>query len=149
MTNTPRPMQVVRPRTGVARGDHGTFTDPVAPQSERPAAGSSRPDPDVSESTTADLRAAGSRTTSTAASSKANYDARGKIIWRGVDDETYGKLRAMYREQLRREDGIDGWSEWGRYVLQRMVAEYETRHGELDPTAHVALRSGRPPRMPR
>jgi hypothetical protein len=78
------------------------------------------------------------------AAAKAAYDAKPKIIFRGVDEELYFKLRAIYKHQLRSADGVEGWSEFGREVLLRgFVAQYERDHGPMAGGEEVRLPSGR------
>lgn len=157
----PQPMKVRR-RDGVKRGDHGTY---VAPEThadtdaggdtdtitEAPAAGADRAAAESRSRQRANERR--SQVDKTSASSitpgqrqsKAAYDARPKVIFRGVSQETYLKLRAMYRRQLRDDDGVLGWSEWGRYILDGVVALEEQQHGELDTAVAVDLPVGQPP----
>lgn len=156
----PQPMKVRR-RGGAKRGDHGTY---VAPEThsdtdaggdtdtitETAAAGAGRAAAETRSRQRGDgRRSRADETTSTITpgqrQSKANYDARPKVIFRGVSQDTYLKLRAMYRRQLRDDDGVLGWSEWGRYILDGVVALEEKRHGELDTAVEIALPVGQPP----
>lgn len=65
------------------------------------------------------------------------------MIVRGVDQEVYYKLRAIYKHQLRSPDGIEGWSEFGRQLLSDYVDQYEAQHGEMTGGEDVELPPGR------
>lgn len=142
---TPQPMTVRR--GGTKRGDHGSFIAPVAPPAaETPSdtigAGSVRAG--ASRTRRAVERGSASATTMDAtARAKAAYDAKPKVIFRGVDEEIADKLKAIYKAQLHSPEGIEGWSEWGRTVLADFVADYERRHGPVSGGEAVALRAGR------
>jgi hypothetical protein len=147
MTSNPQPLQVRR-RGGAKRGDHGSYVAPEASESaEAPA--SPAPSASIGTDTTRSGRSRGRRAvgrpvTDAAAAAKAAYDAKPKVIFRGVDEETYYKLRAIYKHQLRSPDGIEGWSEFGRaVVLQQFVDQYEKEHGEMTGGEHVELPAGR------
>ncbi len=139
---SPQPMQLRR-RGGAKRGDHGSYVAPTEP--------SDVPTPsDHSESIGTDhSRSAANRgaqpeiTSSATARAKAAYDAKPKVIFRGVDEEVDAKLRAIYKHQLHQPGGVEGWSEWGRTVLEEFVAQYEQRHGAMAGGESVQLRPGR------
>jgi hypothetical protein len=77
------------------------------------------------------------------ARAKAAYDAKPKVTFRAVDEETVGRLKAMYKHQLHKPGGIEGWSEWGRSLLEQIVDRYEQTNGPLPTGQDVQLRRGR------
>jgi hypothetical protein len=151
MTSSPQPMQMRR-RGGAKRGDHGSFvgadatqagpTEPAATPTASGAIGT-----DSTRSTTEPAapprRRVAKPVADATAAAKAAYDARPKVIFRGVDEETYYKLRAIYKHQLRSADGIEGWSEFGRHLLSHYVDQYEQAHGEMTGGETVELPPGR------
>lgn len=143
---TAQPMSLRR--GGAKRGSHGTILTPVSadptpsesigtdtPRTERPATRA------ASSSTLRQTAAA--PVGDAAARAKAAYDAKPKVIFRGVDKEIADKLQAIYKHQLHQPGGVEGWSEWGRILLRDLVAQYEKKHGAVEVT-DVKLRSGRP-----
>lgn len=146
----PQPMKLRR--GGAKRGDHGSYVTPE-PQAEAgpPTSGDNAPAPEPSRSIGTDTprsvtrtRRVGKSITPAAAAAKAAYDAKPKVIFRGVDEDVYYKLRAIYKHQLRSADGIEGWSEFGRaVVLQSFVDQYEQVHGEMAGGEDVELPTGR------
>lgn len=150
MTSSPQPM-TVRRRGGAKRGDHGSFVgaEPTQAVAQEPAVGADTSGTIGTDNTRSARAVAGRRratkpATDATAAAKAAYDARPKVIFRGVDEETYYKLRAIYKHQLRSADGVEGWSEFGRaVVLQRFVEQYEQVHGEMTGGEAVELPSGR------
>jgi len=80
-----------------------------------------------------------------AARAKAAYDARPKVVFRGVDQEVNDKLRAIYKHQLHQRGGVEGWSEWGRTVLEGYIGDYERVHGAVPVELMGPLRAGRRP----
>ncbi len=147
----PQPMKLGR--GGAKRGDHGSYVTPE-PQAEAglPAAAADPGSaPELSRSIGTDTprsvtrtRRVGKSITPAAAAAKAAYDAKPKVIFRGVDEDVYYKLRAIYKHQLRSADGIEGWSEFGRaVVLQTFVDQYEQAHGEMAGGEDVELPTGR------
>ena len=74
---------------------------------------------------------------------EAAYDAKPKFIVRGVDDDVYYALRAIYKHQLHSPDGIEGWSEFGRHLLRDYVDQYEKQHGDMTGGEDVELPPGR------
>lgn len=142
MTSSPQPMQVTR-RRGAKRGDHGTYVTTVAGDTTA-ATPSGVIGSDNPRSTNPSRRRVPKPTTDAAAAAKAAYDARPKVIFRGVDEDLYYKLRAIYKDQLHRPGGIEGWSEFGREVLLRQfVDQYEQAHGEMSGGEDVELPAGR------
>lgn len=151
MTSAPQPLQVRR-RGGAKRGDHGTYvtpetTAPAAEPSSTPSTAASEPSGSIGtdrpRSAGARGRRVGKPITDAAAAAKAAYDAKPKVIVRGVDEDVYFKLRAIYKHQLRSADGIEGWSEFGRQLLRDYVEEYEDAHGEMTGGEDVELPPGR------
>lgn len=146
MTSNPQPLQVRR-RGGAKRGEHGSYVAPEAPEApETPVA----PTPSASIGTdtprsgrTPGRRTVGKPVTDAAAAAKAAYDAKPKVIVRGVDEDVYYKLRAIYKHQLRTPEGIEGWSEFGRQLLRDFVDQYEKQHGEMTGGEDVELPAGR------
>jgi hypothetical protein len=144
MTSTPQPMAVRR--GGAKRGEHGSYVAPVtAPPAEVPEP-SDRIGADTPRPVTAPAR--GRRTVTptpsdAAARAKAVYDAKPKVIFRAVDEDTAYKLKAMYQDQLRKPGGIEGYSEWGRAVLKQLVDQYEQANGPLPNGQDIRLRPGR------
>jgi len=149
MTSNPQPMQVRR--GGAKRGEHGTYVAPAATAAGPPPA--SRPAPRSEPIGTDSARTSGGRSRVKAAApisdatarAKAAYDAKPKVIFRGVDEEINAKLRAIYKHQLHQAGGVEGWSEWGRGVLQQIVDQYEQVHGEMTGGEDVHLQPGRTP----
>ena len=160
----PQPMKVRRrsgPKSGAKRGDHGRYVALGSPTPADPVAAMSTDDLVAGDADrSADEHSARARTaqrrepaaTTTAKppspaqrQSKADYDARPKVIFRGVSQDTYLKLRAMYRRQLGDKDGVLGWSEWGWHILDGVVAQEEQQRGELDTDVDIELPVGRPP----
>jgi hypothetical protein len=126
-------------RRGARRGDHGTFITPHDGSPSEPVA------PIGTDTTRTTPNEPQTRQSSDAtARAKAAYDRRPKVIFRGVDQATYDKLRAIYKHQLHQPGGIEGWSEWGRQLLATFVTQYEQDHGELLSAGSVLLPSGRP-----
>jgi hypothetical protein len=148
MTSSPQPLQVRR-RRGAKRGDHGSYVAPETTPPARPRPEPSAPEPsgsigtDGHRTTAARARRGGKPITEGAAAAKAAYDAKPKVIVRGVDEDVYFKLRAIYKHQLRRPDGIEGWSEFGRQLLRDYVERYEQAHGEMTGGENVKLPAGR------
>lgn len=149
MTN-PQPMQVRR-RGGAKRGDHGTYVAPTAPPAATPAtktptlsasSGSIGSDVSVPASGRRPRRVARPVTDAQAAA-RAAYDAKPKVIVRGVEEDVYYKLRAIYKHQLRTPEGIEGWSEFGRQLLRDYVEGYEQAHGAMSGGENVELPPGR------
>lgn len=156
---SPQPMQLRR--GGARRGDHGTFVSAeqrVPTTESEPSASAamadkhSKPDvlgaaPELESIQRAVSVLNGSDDTGTASSAlaraKAAYDAKPKVIFRGIDAETNDKLRGIYKHQLHRPGGIEGWSEWGRSVLAQFVADYEAEHGTVEIETASRLRPGR------
>lgn len=146
----PQPMKLRR--GGAKRGDHGSYVAPE-PQAEpgRRTSADNAPAPEPSRSIGTDTprsvtrtRRVGASITPAAAAAKAAYDAKPKVIFRGVDEDVYYKLRAIYKHQLRSADGVEGWSEFGRaVVLQAFVDQYEQVHGEMAGGEDVELPTGR------
>ena len=141
---SPQPMQMRR-RGGAKRGDHGSY---VAGEPDQPTSAASAPaaavGADATRPAAAGRRRVGKPITEAAAAAKAAYDAKPKVIFRGVDEELYFKLRAIYKHQLRNADGIEGWSEFGRaVVLQQFVDQYEQVHGRMVGGEDVKLPPGR------
>ena len=147
---SPQPLQVRR-RGGAKRGDHGSYVTAEPPESaETPTAAPtpSVPSASIGADTARSGRTRGRRTvgapvTDAAAAAKAAYDAKPKVIVRGVDEDVYYKLRAIYKHQLRTPDGIEGWSEFGRQLLRDYVDQYEHEHGEMTGGENVELPAGR------
>jgi hypothetical protein len=143
----PQPMQVRR-RGGATRGDHGSYVAPTVPPTA-PATPASTP-ADSSSAIGPDVPAGRSPRRSRAAAvsdaqraAAAAYDAKPKVIVRGVDPDVYYKLRAIYKHQLHSPDGIEGWSEFGRQLLRNFVEQYESEHGEMTGGEDVELPPGR------
>ena len=149
---SPQPMQMRR-RGGAKRGDHGSYIapeveTPAAQQTERPApsmepSGAIGADTPRSAVASSRPRRVGKPITDAAAAAKAAYDAKPKVIFRGVDEDVYFKLRAIYKHQLRSPDGLEGWSEFGRQLLRDYVEQYEQTHGEMTGGEDVELPVGR------
>lgn len=141
---SPQPMQVRR-RGGAKRGDHGSYLAPTA----APPAPTSEPSGPISSDTSdppaarARRRRAGKPVSEAQAAARAAYDAKPKVIVRGVDEDVYYKLRAIYKHQLHAPNGIEGWSEFGRQLLRNYVEQYERQHGEMTGGEDVELPSGR------
>jgi hypothetical protein len=153
MTSSPQPLQVRR-RSGAKRGDHGTYVAPEAatpaaepPSTPAPSTAASEPSGSIGtdrpRSAGVRGRRVGKPITDAAAAAKAAYDAKPKVIVRGVDEDVYFKLRAIYKHQLRSPDGIEGWSEFGRQLLRDYVEKYEQAHGEMTGGEDVELPAGR------
>ncbi len=150
MTSSPQPMEVRR-RTGSKRGDHGTY---VAPNPATPAA-PAETTPRQSDtsgaigSDGAERGGSGRRrrvaqpVSEAQLAARAAYDAKPKFIVRGLDDDVYYALRAIYRHQLHSPDGIEGWSEFGRHLLRDYVDQYERQHGDMTGGEDVELPPGR------
>lgn len=140
---SPQPMQVRR--RGAKRGDHGTYVVPAAAPAETTPAGPIGTDTTrlVEPTASSWRRRTAAAPSDATARAKAAYDARPKVIFRGVDEDTNDKLRAIYKHQLHQPDGIEGWSEWGRTILAEFVAQYERTHGEMTGGGHVELHPGR------
>ncbi len=146
MTSSPQPLQVRR-RGGAKRGDHGSYVAPEAPKTPK-TPGAPTPSASIGTDTARSGRTRSGRTvgkpvTDAAAAAKAAYDAKPKVIVRGVDPDVYYKLRAIYKHQLRSPDGIEGWSEFGRQLLRDIVEQYEKEHGEMTGGENVELPAGR------
>ena len=149
-STSPQPMQVRR-RGGAKRGDHGTYVAPTAaPEAPQPAAtarpaASGRIGTDGSDTSVAPRRRsrAAAPVSDAQRAASAAYDAKPKVIVRGVDVDVYHKLRAIYKHQLRSPDGIEGWSEFGRALLRDYVEGYEQEHGEMTGGEDVELPAGR------
>jgi hypothetical protein len=144
---SPQPMQVRR-RSGAKRGDHGSYVTPTAPTPTAPAPVSEPSGPIGSDgsdrpATRTRQRRVGKPVTDAQAAARAAYDAKPKVIVRGVDEDVYHKLRAIYRHQLRSPDGIEGWSEFGRHLLRGYVEQYEQEHGQMTGGEDVELPPGR------
>ncbi len=146
----PQPMKVRR-RGGAKRGDHGSYVvaepqaqaAPAAPADDGPAPQPSRSiRTDTTRSVTRTPRE-GQSISPAASAAKAAYDAKPKVIFRGVDQDVYYSLRAIYKHQLRSVDGIEGWSEFGRKLLRDYVDQYEQVHGEMVGGQEVTLPTGR------
>lgn len=145
MTN-PQPMQVRR-RSGAKRGDHGTYLVPTAPaDAAADTSGAFSAEESDSTSENRRRRRAPASVSEAQRAASAAYDAKPKVIVRGVDEDLYFKLRAIYKHQLRRPDGIEGWSEFGRQLLRDYVAAYENEHGEMTGGETVKLNPGAVPR---
>ncbi len=145
MTSSPQPMQVTR-RRGAKRGEHGTYVTPAVQPARETATSAATPSGPIGtdSSRSAGRRRVAKPVTDAVAAAKAAYDARPKVIFRGVDEDIYFKLRAIYKHQLRSAEGVEGWSEFGRaVVLQRFVDSYEQVHGEMSGGEDVELPSGR------
>lgn len=127
MSTAPQPMNIRR--QGAKRGDHGPYIDPETPTDY------------IGTDTTRAARTPRGAGDSTARA-KAAYDARPKVIFRGVEPDTDAKLRAIYRHQLHRPGGIEGWSEWGRTLLDDFIDRYEREHGDVGEDTEP-LRAGR------
>ena len=151
MTSIPQPMEVRR-RTGSKRGDHGTYVarTPAAPAA--PADTTATRQSDTSTAIGSDgAEHSGSRQRRRVAqpvsdaqlAARAAYDAKPKFIVRGLDDDVYYALRAIYKHQLHRPDGIEGWSEFGRHLLRDYVDQYEQQHGDMTGGEDVELPPGR------
>lgn len=170
-TSNPQPMQVRR--GGAKRGDHGTYlaartqetehpqppaptpSGPISPIGTDPTpldtvgtVGTIGPNPVLSDSILPKDRSAQPpppyRPTDAAARAKAAYDAKPKVIFRGVDELVNGKLRAIYKHQLHQPGGVEGWSEWGRLaVLEAFINAYERQNGKIDADPNVQLKAGR------
>lgn len=146
MTSNPQPLKVRR-RGGAKRGDHGSYvaTEPASP----PAADATTPPAaatDASATSSSAVgrpRRVGKPVSDVTAAAKATYDAKPKVIFRGVDDDTYYALRAIYKHQLRTPNGVEGWSEWGRQLLCKFVEQYEAEHGAMTGGEDVKLPAGR------
>jgi len=140
---SPQPMQLRR-RGGAKRGDHGSY---VAQTEASQVPTTSDPSRSIGTDNSPSRSSADSGTppvTSTAtARAKAAYDAKPKVIFRGVDEEVDAKLRAIYKHQLHQPGGVEGWSEWGRTILEEVVAQYEQHHGNMAGGETVRLRPGR------
>jgi hypothetical protein len=150
---SPQPMQMRR-RGGAKRGDHGSYVAPAAetPEARRPQkpapnskpSGANRTGTPRSAGAASGPRRVGKPISEAAAAAKAAYDAKPKVIFRGVDEDVYFKLRAIYKHQLREADGVEGWSEFGRaVVLQQFVDQYEQVHGKMTGGENVQLPAGR------
>lgn len=151
----PQPMQLRR--GGAKRGDHGSYVAPPPPDQADADVDTTPTAPTaptaLTESIGADnapsaaVEPRGRRTVTPAgdatARAKAAYDARPKITFRGVDEDVAGKLKAIYKDQLHRPGGVEGWSEWGRSLLAEIVTQYEQRHGDMSGGEDVQLRAGR------
>jgi hypothetical protein len=167
-TSNPQPMQVRR--GGAKRGDHGTYLAARTQETEHPQPPAPTPSVPISPIGTDptsvnafdtiahnpvqsdpilsnDRNAQPSppyRPTDAAARAKAAYDAKPKVIFRGVDEIVNGKLRAIYKHQLHQPGGVEGWSEWGRLaVLEAFIAAYERENGKIDADPSVQLKAGR------
>lgn len=144
---TAQPMSLRR--GGAKRGNHGTIltsapADPTPSESiGTDTTRTERPPARAASSSTPRQAAAAAPVSDAAARAKAAYDAKPKVIFRGVDKETADKLQAIYKHQLHQPGGVEGWSEWGRILLRDLVAQYEKKHGPVE-VAPVKLRSGRP-----
>jgi hypothetical protein len=141
---SPQPMRLRR--GGAKRGDHGSYLAPAANQappteSSVPAGpiGADNPRSGASSPGLQTLKPAGEST----ARAKAAYDARPKVTFRGIDEEIADKLKAIYKHQLHTPGGVEGWSEWGRTVLEEFVNQYEQVHGDMSGGQDVKLRAGR------
>ena len=144
MTSTPQPMAVRR--GGVKRGDHGPYVAPVAASAPALSEPSSRIGTDRSRSATPSARArrpVQPTSSDAAARAKAAYDAKPKVTFRAVDEDTVDQLKAMYQDQLHKPGGIEGWSEWGRTLLKQLVDQYEQANGPLPTGQNIQLRPGR------
>lgn len=144
MTSSPQPMAVRR--GGAKRGDHGSYVTPVAASPAEVSEPSGRIGADTARTGAAPAR--GRRTVTptpsdAAARAKAVYDAKPKVIFRAVDEDTAYKLKAMYQDQLRKPGGIEGYSEWGRALLKQLVDQYEQDNGPLPSGQDIQLRPGR------
>lgn len=167
-TSNPHPMQVRR--GGAKRGDHGTYLAARTQETEHPQPPAPTPsgpispigtdptpvnafdtighDPVLSDPILSNDKNAQPpppyRPTDAAARAKAAYDAKPKVIFRGVDEIVNGKLRAIYKHQLHQPGGVEGWSEWGRLaVLEAFIAAYERENGKIDADPSVQLKAGR------
>lgn len=148
MTSSPQPMEVRR-RTGSKRGDHGTYVAPTAAGPAAAADATATRRSDTSGAIGSD--GAGPRRRKRVAqpvsdaqlAARAAYDAKPKFIVRGVDDDVYYALRAIYKHQLHSPDGIEGWSEFGRHLLRDYVDQYEKQHGDMTGGEDVELPPGR------
>lgn len=145
MTN-PQPLQVRR-RGGAKRPDHGTYVAPAASPATTTTPAASVPSDaigsDVPEPARPARRRASTSSSEARRAANAAYDAKPKVIVRGVDEDVYFKLRAIYKHQLRGPDGIEGWSEFGRQLLRDYVQQYENEHGEMTGGEDVELPPGR------
>ena len=144
---SPQPLQVRR-RGGAKRGDHGSYVTPEPPDRPETPPTPSAPSESIGTDTARSGHARSRRTvgapvTDAAAAAKAAYDSKPKVIVRGVDEDVYYKLRAIYKHQLRTPNGIEGWSEFGRQLLRDYVDHYEQQHGEMTGGENVELPAGR------
>ncbi len=140
---SPQPMQLRR-RGGAKRGDHGSYvaqTEVFQAPTTSDSLGSIGTDSPSSRSSVD--RGTPPVTSNATARAKAAYDAKPKVIFRGVDEEVDAKLRAIYKHQLHQPGGVEGWSEWGRTILEEVVAQYEHHHGNMAGGETVRLRPGR------
>ena len=143
-TSTPQPMAVRR--GGAKRGDHGPYVAPVAAPAPEVSDPTGRIGADTAQPVAAPAR--GRRTVTptpsdAAARAKAAYDAKPKVTFRAVEQDTVDRLKAMYKDQLHKPGGIEGWSEWGRCLLEQIVDQYEQANGPLPTGQDVQLRPGR------
>ncbi len=152
MISSPQPMEVRR-RTGSKRGDHGTY---VAPTAAGPAAAAAADATATRQSDTSAIESDGAKRSGSGRgrrvvqpvseaqlAARAAYDAKPKFIVRGLDDDVYYALRAIYKHQLHRPGGIEGWSEFGRHLLRDYVDQYEQQHGDMTGGEDVELPPGR------
>ncbi len=162
MTSSPNPQAMqVRRQGGAKRGDHPAFVSgpnrdddvsvPIGTETPRKISAGPIPiiptvsDPIATVVPDPALRPPEAKITDATARAKAAYDAKPKVIFRGVDTEVNGKLRAIYKHQLHQPGGIEGWSEWGRTILEAVIENYEHAHGPLVVEPASPLRSGRRP----
>lgn len=141
----PQPMKVRR--GGAKRGEHGSYVAPDAARAASPApvaAGTIGTDTTPAAATRP--RRVGKPITAAQAAAKVAYDAKPKVIFRGVDEDVYHSLRAIYKHQLHTAEGIEGWSEFGRHLLRNYVDQYEQVHGEMAGGEEIELPTGRPMR---
>jgi hypothetical protein len=143
MTSTPQPMTVRR--GGAKRGDHGPYVAPVtaAPEVSEPTGRIGADTAQPAATPARGRRTVAATPSDAAARAKAAYDAKPKVIFRGVEGDTVDRLKAMYKDQLHKPGGIEGWSEWGRSLLESIVDQYEQTNGPLPAGQDVQLRPGR------
>jgi len=134
----------LRRRGGAKRGDHGSYVTPTeVSQAPTTLDSSGSIGTDSSSSRSSVDRGTPPATSYATARAKAAYDAKPKVIFRGVDEEVDAKLRAIYKHQLHQPGGVEGWSKWGRTILEEVVAQYEQHHGNMAGGETVRLRPGR------
>lgn len=144
-SHAPWPLQ----KTGVKRGDHGSYVAPeTRSASSRPRRWTPIPREPSKPSATRQPERSNPRpdaarpVTDAAATAKAAYDPKSKVIRPRLDEDVDYRLRATCKHQLRSPAGIENWSEFGRHLLRSIVDQYEKDHGELASGEHVQLPAG-------